>query len=335
MKIIIVGGGITGLYLGYLFKKHNIDFNIYERADIVGGKISNKKISNNLIKYQIYPHYKNMINLLNELDVNYKLSKNILPKKDLDVNLFNKIKTIYSKNPIKNISVDTFLKEKLSQTEYTLFLSYITDLKLDKMDISDYFKYNHDNILLTNQSTTYINIDYNIITKLSQSIQDYIYLNHNVQEITYMPLTNNYVLKINDIYINADVLILTTNMNIKLKIPPIIQSQFNKIKSYNVLQIISKNNNNLYKLVISNDKLASSLIKQKFNIDKYSYINWQNAYHINQSKIKTNFYSEYKLILAIHPYLYNLEGSCICAINTFNIIQKNIYKKLDYLYTYK
>ena len=52
MKIIIIGGGITGLYIGYMFKKYNIDFDIYERNNIIGGKITNQKITNHKIANQ-------------------------------------------------------------------------------------------------------------------------------------------------------------------------------------------------------------------------------------------------------------------------------------------
>jgi hypothetical protein len=123
-----------------------------------------------------------------------------------------------------------------------------------------------------------------------------------------MPITNNYILTINDKFINADKVIMTTNMGIRLIIPHIIQSQFSKIISFNHLKIyyqyadnntssldyISNDDDKLYKSVINEKKLAINLLNAYINknkISKYEYQNWRNAYHINKFKIKTNFYN--------------------------------------------
>jgi len=39
MKIAIIGSGIAGLYLGYQLKKRGIDFDIYEKNSIIGGRV--------------------------------------------------------------------------------------------------------------------------------------------------------------------------------------------------------------------------------------------------------------------------------------------------------
>jgi monoamine oxidase len=292
MKFVIVGGGITALYIGYMLKQINIDFVIYEKESIVGGKMMDKKG-----KYKIYPHFKNMISLLKGFNIPIILSPN-KPKIIYDYLLFEKIRLLYNKLPLNDITIEEFIKNNLSPTEYILFISYIQKYKLNQMNVNDYMLYNHNNLLLSNQSEHRIYIDKKIIKKLASSIKNNIFVNHNVQEITYMPLTNKYLLKVNDIFINADKLILTTNMNIKLKIPEIIATQFNHIISY----------------------------KEKTT-------KWENAYHINTKKIKTDFYKKYNLILAIHPWLNNLEGSCLCAIYTINIINKEIYNmRSEYLY---
>ena len=292
MKFVIVGGGITALYIGYMLKQINIDFVIYEKEQKIGGKMMDKKT-----KYKIYPHFKNMINLLKEFNIPIILSPN-KPKIKYDSLLFEKIKLLYNKLPLNDITIDDFIKNNLSPSEYILFSSYIQKYKLYQMNVNDYILYNHDNLLLSNQSEHKIYIDNKIIKKLASSIKNNILVNHNVQEITYMPLTNKYLLKVNDIFINADKLILTTNMNIKLTIPKQISSQFDHIVSYT----------------------------------EYT-TKWENAYHINTKKIKTDFYKKNNLILAIHPWLNSLEGSCLCAIYTFNIIKKEIYNmKSEYFY---
>ena len=323
MKIIIIGGGITGLYIGHMLKKNNIDFDIYECSSNIGGKIIKKNNFDKKVKYQLYPHHQNIINLMKELNIEINLIPKIDNKIIFDNKLFDKIKSIYTKKPINDILVDTFIKNNLTTAEYDIFSSYIRDLKLDQMEISDYMTYNHDDLLLINQSSQMIEIDYSIIEKLSANIKNNIYINHTVQNITYMPITNNYILSINDIFINANKLILTTNMNIQLRIPPIIQSQFKFIKSYNLLKICTpkKSYDDIDYPIIIKTKLA-----------KYSY---KNAYNINQKRIQINFYKKYNLILAIHPFQNSLEGSCICAINVINIIKKEIYsKRSEYLFNF-
>ena len=338
MKIVIIGGGITGLYIGYMLKKHNIDFDIYERSNIIGGKIINNTVFDKEIKYQIYPHHTHMINLLKELNINYEI--NTIEKTiKFNKKLFKKIKHAYKKNPIINISVSDFVKKHLTENEYKLFISYIIDRKLDLMEISDYMKFNHDDILKINRSKHQININYSLIEKLNLFIHNHIKINHNVQQISYMPITRNYLLLIDDKLINADKVILTTNMNIHLILPQLIQSQFTKIDSFNHLKIyyqsddnnlssidyITNNNDILYESIILNKKSTINLLNKFFNnkikISKYTYHDWKNAYHINKYTIETDFYIKYGMILAIHPYLNSLEGSCICAIKTFDIIQ--------------
>ena len=39
MKVGIIGSGIAGLYLGYQLKKLGIDFDIFEKNSIIGGRI--------------------------------------------------------------------------------------------------------------------------------------------------------------------------------------------------------------------------------------------------------------------------------------------------------
>ena len=39
MKIVIIGAGLTGLYLASMLKKINVDFEIYEKSSRPGGRI--------------------------------------------------------------------------------------------------------------------------------------------------------------------------------------------------------------------------------------------------------------------------------------------------------
>jgi len=301
MKIVIIGGGITGLYIGYMLNKYGIDFNIYEKTNHIGGKMYKHK-------NQIYPHQKKIISLLNDLDINYKYN-DVIRHKQFDNKLFDKIRYIYSKDKQVDISVNKFLLENLTESEYDIFITFIRPLKLDEMEVSYYMAYQHDNIIETNQSKKVINIDNELISKLAGQIRNNIILNSNVQQITYMPITNNYMVTINDKFTSVDKIILTTVKDIQLIINKKIQSQLTKFQSYNWLKIDYAENNNIKPIL------------------KYS-----NSYLIIKQRLKTNFYLDYSLILAIN-YINSIEGSCIIGKKTVDIILSNIYSKgSGYLY---
>jgi len=341
MKIIIIGGGITGLYIGYMLKKYNIDFNIYEKSHYVGGKLYKNR-------FQIYPHQTNIINLLNELNIEYKYN-NIKSHIEYDQKLFDKIQYIYTKDRPIDISVRKFLIDILTKQEFDLFMTYIMPLKLDQMEISYYMTYQHNNILKINQSNKVIDINKELINKLTNPIKNNIILNSDVQQITYMPLTNNYMLTINDTIISADKIILTTISNIQLIIQKKITNQLYKFKSYNWLKIkyktdkdkieqidyISSDNDKLYKSIILNTVSANQLfdVFLKKPILKYTYTNHPRSYFIINQRPKTNFYIDYNLLLAIN-YLNTIEGSCIIGKKIVDIILNQIYSKgSGYLYT--
>ena len=335
MKFTIIGGGITGLYIGYLLKLANIDFVIYEKSDILGGKITNKKIFNNYIKYQIYPHNKHILELLVKLDIPIQPTQLITKQSNINKELFNKIKQLYDTNPISNIITNDYLQNILSDTEYNYMIDLLSDTHLEQYEISTYMKYHHMQLISNSEAEYQYDIDYTLIEKLFTEIKDNIYTNHEVQEITHMPLTNNYLLKINDNLLNVDKLILTTNFNIKLNINSNIINQFTKIKSYNYYKYIIQTNNKLFYPNYTLKQNSKNIISNFESNINYRYIRWNNAYHVNQSIINYDFYIDYGLILAIHPYLNNLEGSCLAALNTLSIIQKNIYsKRSEYLYKY-
>ena len=343
MKIIIIGGGITGLYIGNMLNKYNIDFTIYEKTKHIGGKIRKSKS-------QIYPHHIHIINLLNELNIkyNYESINNIY---QFDHKLFDKIRYNYNKINKYDITVGKYLNDILSEDEYKLFMTYIQPLKLDQMELSYYMKYHHDNILAINQSNKIINIGTDIIKQLANPILNNIILNSKIDQITHMPITNNYMLSINDRFINADKIILTTANNIKLIINKDIKSQLNKIQLFNWIKIkyntnkkksnyidyISSDNDNLYNLIINDKVSPSQLLDVSDNkpIINYSYKNYPNSYMINKQRLVTNFYVNYNLILALN-YINSLEGSCIIGKNTIDIILNQIYsKKSEYLYSIK
>lgn len=75
MEYIIIGAGISGLYLGYLLKKKNKEFIIIEKNDYIGGRIKNDIFYGKNITLGagvFLPTHKNLINLLKELNIEYK-----------------------------------------------------------------------------------------------------------------------------------------------------------------------------------------------------------------------------------------------------------------------
>ena len=87
--------------------------------------------------------------------------------------------------------------------------------------------------------------------------------------------------------------------------------------------------NNKSKAIRIINKLLHNITDQKFPpIDDYVYCYWDHKYHINNKQIKTNFWSQYNLILAgewVHPYHNTLEGACMSAIKTFKIITSQLF----------
>ena len=49
-KILIIGGGISGIYVGYLLKKEGFSIKILEANDRIGGRIYTKKVHNTKVE---------------------------------------------------------------------------------------------------------------------------------------------------------------------------------------------------------------------------------------------------------------------------------------------
>ena len=110
--------------------------------------------------------------------------------------------------------------------------------------------------------------------------------------------------------------------------------------------ICGSKNDLLYKLLSRNDsstevkssdeinnilhKLLSNILNTNLPLVKeFVFCSWKYGSHYHEQKIQTNFYNTHNLILAgewVHSYHGSLEGSCMSAIDTFKIINQNIYK---------
>ena len=96
MEYLIIGAGISGLYLGYILNKLNVKFKIIEKNNYIGGRILTEKwhgININIGAGVFKEDHINLINLLNELDIKYKSHKGEYKfiynknQEDIDLNL--------------------------------------------------------------------------------------------------------------------------------------------------------------------------------------------------------------------------------------------------------
>jgi hypothetical protein len=264
MKITIIGGGLCGLYIAYLLKKVNIDYEIYEKSSKPGDNLKNIKIfgkDTSCGSRFIMPYHLNMIDLLNKLKIKYETvnGKKLLSLSNLDEkkfnNILNKIHNIYKKDLPTNIPAIDYIKSILSNEEYAIFKENLFMEQFIKNEISDFMKYLFFDLKLSNKvicddknknncvQNSYIKIIDGtniIINRLMRYVQEKVNLNHNVQQITYMPITNSYLLLINNKLVQADRLIIATNANIKyieLNIPNVIKDNLNYIKPIKIIKL--------------------------------------------------------------------------------------------------
>ena len=77
-NLIIIGGGLAGLYAGYLLKQRNIEFKIFEASSRLGGRIycephssGEKKLYLDLGPTWFWPHQTEMVDLMQTLQLDY------------------------------------------------------------------------------------------------------------------------------------------------------------------------------------------------------------------------------------------------------------------------
>ena len=347
MKIIIIGASITGLYLGYLLKNINVDFEIYEKNN----KIETKK--SNLIlpyHYQIQFLLKRFKLIPTLIKTKHIYSIDIIDDEKHYLNLLIKIQKAFDKENPKNISANTFIQTVLSVSEYNSFIRRIFTIDILENEISDFMKYlfydlnpfNNLQCTKTKGLACYNNIlsinRLALKVKLAKLVQEKINYGRNVQEISYMPITNSYLLRINGELVQADKLVIATDASIQkiyLGLPKEILSAINNIKAKQVIKIYTyhKESIKLDKKIITqtiitdiekvNDKklsfryvgtddlsqytkselidIFSKLLKNIISIDDIIDIKIKindYAIHINKNKIRSNFWDKYNLILA-------------------------------------
>lgn len=340
MKYVIIGGGLTGLYLGYLLKKINIDFEIYEKSSYPGGKVKTSCGSNTISALHI-----NMLKLINKLDIKYNIKNNIITYNKKINDYLKIILEEFNNQKPKNISVYIFVNSVLTENDFQDFINLIEDKNILENEISTFMKYNFYDLNPTNKYNQLIELENpeEIIEKLTDYIKDNIYLGHYVQEINYLELTNKYLIMVNDRYINADKLIIATNIsikNIRLSLPKTITRQFNYIKSFPYIKLITTHSSKITDIKTNEILLLKSLFSNIRKIDNITlsmnYIIGDNA-NILFELLKTNNNDLLTKLLQniiknIPPvkkfkYCYWLNGY---HINT-KILKTNFYKNYNLL----
>jgi hypothetical protein len=192
--IIILGAGISGLYLGYLLKKMNKEFIIFEKEEKYGGRILIENFEGNMVNLGAgvgrLEKDKLLFNLCKELDVpfnTYKVSINYS---------FDNIK-----KPLLDY-VDEFKKKykkckiKYQSKNFLEFLEDVTTNPLDFISLSGYTDYIHADIedTLYNygfddnvSGWTGMSIKWQILLdKLYETLKYHIKFNINILEIDHI-----------------------------------------------------------------------------------------------------------------------------------------------------
>jgi monoamine oxidase len=71
-KIIILGGGLSGIYLGDRLKKAGFEIKILEASDSIGGRINTKNVKNTKIELGaawLWKYNSELLKVCNELDL--------------------------------------------------------------------------------------------------------------------------------------------------------------------------------------------------------------------------------------------------------------------------
>lgn len=216
---IIIGGGISGLYLNYLLTKNNKTL-LLEKNDYFGGRALDVKFHDLNIKLGAgiaELHNKHLLKLLIKLKIKtekYDGSINVISNEKVNINrMIIDIKKTYKITPfdkIKNMSTSEFIIKYFGQNFFDNYSKHIEYTDFFDSSIESYIKYY--NINDHNQSDyVIVYVDWMLlIKKLIKHIKIYNKLkkNYEVKEIKFNKDTNTYI--INDKYETKNVVFATT-----------------------------------------------------------------------------------------------------------------------------
>lgn len=189
MKILIIGAGISALYLGQKLKENNINFDIYEKNNRIGGRVKTENFDNiNIIAGAGIGRYtkdKLLYTLCKKYKVKTKLYTTKINYTFKHINILNTIKKLkkYVKNYNRsNITFSQFAKHILGNLEYKKFLSscgYTDFLKADIIDTIE--DYGFDDIISGMKA---FSINWNeLLENLYNKLKKNIFLNKKISNI--------------------------------------------------------------------------------------------------------------------------------------------------------
>ena len=269
--IIIIGAGISGLYLGYLLKKSNKEFIIIEKENRYGGRVQVGDFLNKQVVLGAgigrFEKDKILYNLCTELNVETKkYNANINYSFRVDTPLLcsvNHLKRIYQKH--KNIR---------SNMNFLQFLYKYYENPYDFIKISGYTDYIDADI----EDTLY---DYGfednvsgyeafsvkwqiLLDNLYNILKENINLNEEVLEVD----TQKSIIKTNKSLYSYDKLISSTPVNIARKIFPNINTLSNlNCQSFSRIYVKIGNNNGKFKEKVKSFTIVDSFLQKIIPID--------------------------------------------------------------------
>jgi protoporphyrinogen oxidase len=318
---IIIGGGITGLYLNYLLKNKNTL--LLEKNNYLGGRAIEENFHNTTIKLGAgigALHNKNLLKLLKKLKIKYEIypsTINLKFKTNFDmkkaVNLiitkYNLLKKINHKD-IKYLTVKQFIIKYFGKKFFKEYDKIAEYKDYHNSDLEYYIKY-YDIKDHIPSPYKLLSISWtDVITKLKNKLnKNKIKLNFEVNDIKYINNINN----INESYYIVNNKYKTKNIICALTLQPLqkILSKTNFIKiNYNkfigtipFLRIYTyhKNGHNMNEFIerynIVDNELEKIIIMNK-NVLMFSYSDNKNAEYLYKlyNLYKKNK-DEFKIIL--------------------------------------
>jgi hypothetical protein len=246
---VIVGAGMTGLYLAYrLFEKNITNFIILDKNNYIGGRALQVHFHNTDVQMGagiVTWHNKNLLDLIKELNLKYiKFESEYKLVMDNMSNEEEKKEKAWYNNIIKDIDEylkknqdieDTtcmrFIEKRYSRKTLKKMIKYAEYIEYFPASLKKTFKdYPVEDLYLSKSEIGFIKGGWKkLIEKLTEKITDKILLNTEVKEVSYDEKSGIYGIKSNDKTFEGNKFVLATDISLK-------QIKFNNIKLPDIIE---------------------------------------------------------------------------------------------------